>query len=38
MLVMASHSKGGVDEFLLGSVANFVTHNSNELPVVVLHP
>eukprot|EP00193_Tetraselmis_chui_P013290 CAMPEP_0177782248 /NCGR_PEP_ID=MMETSP0491_2-20121128/18338_1 /TAXON_ID=63592 /ORGANISM="Tetraselmis chuii, Strain PLY429" /LENGTH=430 /DNA_ID=CAMNT_0019302479 /DNA_START=840 /DNA_END=2132 /DNA_ORIENTATION=- len=38
VLVMASHGKGDVEEFLLGSVTSFVTHNANDLPVVVLHP
>eukprot|EP00951_Prasinocladus_malaysianus_P007373 scaffold53066_cov21-Prasinocladus_malaysianus.AAC.1 len=38
MLVMASHEKGVVDEFILGSVTGYVTHNANDTPVIVLHP
>mmetsp|Transcript_38582 Transcript_38582/g.109113 ORF Transcript_38582/g.109113 Transcript_38582/m.109113 type:complete len:451 (+) Transcript_38582:278-1630(+) len=38
LLVMASHGKGVVQEFLLGSLTSFVTHHANEVPVVVLHP
>mmetsp|Transcript_7020 Transcript_7020/g.18002 ORF Transcript_7020/g.18002 Transcript_7020/m.18002 type:complete len:415 (-) Transcript_7020:187-1431(-) len=38
MLVMASHSKGGMDEFLIGSVSSYVTRHANDIPVIVLHP
>lgn len=37
MLIMASHGKGVLQEFLLGSVTSYVTHHCDDLPVVVLH-
>ena len=36
MLVIASHAKSGLSEWLLGSVANYLTHHC-EAPVLVLH-
>jgi len=37
-IVMASHSRGFFEEFVLGSVTNYVTHHCTDIPVVVLHP
>lgn len=35
MVVMASHNKGRMAEFFLGSVTNYVTHHSKR-PVVIV--
>jgi len=35
-VVVASHSRGGLSELLMGSVANYLTHNCSR-PVAVLH-
>mmetsp|Transcript_355 Transcript_355/g.944 ORF Transcript_355/g.944 Transcript_355/m.944 type:complete len:430 (-) Transcript_355:66-1355(-) len=37
-IVMASHNRGFFEEFVLGSVTNYVTHHCTDIPVVVLHP
>lgn len=35
-IAIGSHSRGGIGEFLMGSVANYVDHHS-PMPVIVIH-
>lgn len=38
MVIMASHNRGRIEEFFLGSVTSYVLHNCTVPVVVVRHP